>query len=150
MLPVVVLGAGLAGLATSYFLRRAGVPHRVLERSAEPGGHARTTEDTGYRFDRTGHLLHLRDEEIRDLVLSWFPEGHLLEIDRKSVVFSHGVYTRYPFQANVRGLPSEVAYACVRDFVNTKLRRTTMPIESFEDFSVAHFGEAISREFMIP
>jgi len=147
---VVVLGAGLAGLSTSYFLRRAGVPHRVLEKDPVVGGHASTTEEAGYRFDRTGHLLHLRDEEIRQLVLSWFPEGHLLEIHRKSVVYSHGVYTRYPFQANVRGLPSEVAYACVRDFVKASTRPTQMPIESFEDYSVAHFGEAISREFMVP
>ncbi len=150
MAPVLVLGAGLAGLATSHFLRRVGVPHRVIERDPTPGGHARTEVEVGYRFDRTGHLLHLRDDEMRELVTSWFPEGHLLELDRKSVVWSHGVYTRYPFQANVRGLPGEVAYACVRDFVRAHVRGPKQPIHSFEDFCLAHFGEAITREFMVP
>src|SRR5688572_32638763 len=108
--PIVVLGAGLAGLSASIELRRRGVPHRVFERESRPGGLAVTEVEAGYRFDRTGHLLHLRDGDLKADIEAWMGPGTMLEIDRKSVVWSHGVTTKYPFQANVYGLPKEVAY----------------------------------------
>jgi protoporphyrinogen oxidase len=76
---VVILGAGLTGLSASMHLRRVGVPHRVLERSAGVGGLAATTSEAGYRFDRTGHLLHLRDASMRALVLELLGPGALVE-----------------------------------------------------------------------
>jgi len=147
---VVILGAGLAGLSASLHLRRAGVAHRIVERAAHPGGLATTTEEIGYRFDHTGHLLHLRDPAMRELALSLLPTGSFLEIDRKSVVYSHGVYTRYPFQANTFGLPPEVIYECVLGFVKASSTKPETPPRNFEEFCLAHFGEGISRHFMIP
>ena len=41
MASVVVVGAGLAGLACAFRLARAGHEVEVLEREAEPGGSAR-------------------------------------------------------------------------------------------------------------
>src|SRR5690349_14925855 len=114
--PVAILGAGLTGMAAAYHLRQAGVPYRIFERLPHPGGHAITVEDDGFRFDRTGHLLHLRDPETRSLVLSWIGPDHL-EIERKSLIWSNGVYTRYPFQANTFGLPPQVAYECLHGFL---------------------------------
>ena len=147
---VVVLGAGLAGLSASVELRRRGMPHRVFEREARAGGLAVTVEEAGYRFDRTGHLLHLRDPALRQEILSWLGPESVLEIDRKSVVLSHGVTTKYPFQANVYGLPKDVAYACVRDFVAARFDPAPRPTRTFEDFCLRHFGEAISAAFMVP
>ncbi len=149
-LPVMILGAGLTGLSASYHLRRAGVPHRIVEKSASPGGHAVTIEEVGYRFDRTGHLLHLRDPEMRALVLEWLGPGGYVELQRRSAVYSHGVYTRYPFQANAFGLPKQVAYECVLGFVKAQLEPSARPPANFEEFCLARFGEGISRHFMIP
>ena len=109
-----------------------------------------TTEEAGYRFDRTGHLLHLRDPTVRSEIISWLGPESLLEIDRKSVVLSHGVTTMYPFQANVYGLPRDVAYACVRDFVAARFDPAPRPVRTFEDFCLRHFGQAISAAFMVP
>ncbi|MCE2653142.1 MAG: FAD-dependent oxidoreductase [Planctomycetaceae bacterium] len=51
-LPVVVIGAGLAGLTCARTLHRAGVPVIVLEASDGVGGRARTDELDGFRLDR--------------------------------------------------------------------------------------------------
>ncbi|HSN96850.1 MAG TPA: NAD(P)-binding protein, partial [Candidatus Nanopelagicales bacterium] len=147
--PVAVLGAGLTGLSAAYHLRKAGVPCRVFERLPRPGGHAITLEEEGYRFDRTGHLLHLRDPEIRRLALGWIGPDHL-EIERRSRIWSHGVYTRYPFQANTFGLPPDVAHECLLGFVEAHFAPDRPAPRSFEDFCRIHFGEGISRHFMIP
>jgi protoporphyrinogen oxidase len=148
-LPVAVLGAGLAGLRAGLELTRLGVEHRVFERLAWPGGHATTTFDEGYRFDRTGHLLHLRDPELKASVLEWL-DGDVREITRRSVIWSNGVYTRYPFQANTFGLPPAVAKECVLDFVQAHFAGPQPPPKNFEEFCLQHFGAGITRHFMVP
>ncbi len=146
----IILGAGLTGLSASWHLRRKGVPHRLVDAAERPGGLTTTTEELGYRFDRTGHLLHLRDPGVRALVESLLPPGSYVEIARRSAVYSHGVYTRYPFQANTWGLPREVAYECVVGFVKTLVEPQREPPRNFEEYCLAHFGPGISRHFMVP
>lgn len=148
-LPVAILGAGLTGLSAALCLREKGIRCRVFEKADRPGGHAITVEENGYRFDRTGHLLHLRDASIRDLAHR-VTEGGLLEIERQSRVFSHGIYTRYPYQANTHGLPAQVAYECLLGFVRAQMQRPASPPTTFEEFCLAHFGEGISKHFMVP
>lgn len=147
--PVVILGAGLSGLSAALHLKRAGVHFRLLERGEEPGGHAITREERGYRFDRTGHLLHLRNKEMQELVGDLLP-NRLLHVQRRSRVFSHGVYTRYPFQANTFGLPPEVAYECVLGFLQAHKKIQKKAPENFEDFCTIHFGSGFSKHFMVP
>ncbi|AKT36232.1 protoporphyrinogen/coproporphyrinogen oxidase [Chondromyces crocatus] len=148
--PVAILGAGLTGLSAAHHLREAGIPFRIFERLSHAGGHAITLEEEGYRFDRTGHLLHLRDPGLRRLALGWMGPEHL-EIERQSRIWSHGVYTRYPFQANTWGLPPEVAYECLLGFIRAQQEaHATPPPRNFEEFCRLHFGEGISRHFMLP
>jgi protoporphyrinogen oxidase len=148
--PIAVLGAGLTGLSASLFLGRAGVRHRLFEREAVPGGHAVTTVEQGFRFDRTGHLLHLRHPDMQALASELLPAAQYRKLARRSAVFSHGVYTRYPFQANTFGLPPEVAYECVAGFVQAHFATARSEPKSFEQFCLAHFGPGISRHFMLP
>lgn len=146
--PVLVLGAGLAGLSAALHLQKAGVAFRHVERERFVGGHAITIEDEGYRFDRTGHLLHLRDPQIRALVLDLIG-AECVEVHRRSRVYSHGVYTRYPFQANTFGLPPAIAYECLMGYLRAQQAEGPAP-ENFEQFCLRHFGEGISRHFMLP
>lgn len=147
--PVTILGAGLTGLSTSHHLGRAGVAHRIIERLDHAGGHAITIEDEGYRFDRTGHLLHLRDAELRKFALGFLGDD-VLEVERRSLIWSHGTYTKYPFQANTFGLPPDVAYECLAGFVEAYYAPKTSVPKNFEEFCLQHFGSGISKHFMIP
>lgn len=145
--PVQILGAGLAGMSAGHHL---GGDYEIHERQDRPGGHAITVEENGYRFDRTGHLLHLRHEDIRRWVLRLLPDT-AIEVQRRSRVFSHGVYTRYPYQANTFGLPPQVAYECLDGFLRTLAEQDAAPEpETFEQFCLAYFGEGFSKHFMIP
>lgn len=147
--PVVLLGAGLTGMSAAYHLGAAGVPYRLFERAPHVGGHAVTVEEGGFRFDRTGHLLHLRDPEMRALALGWIGEDYV-EVERRSMIWSNGVYTRYPFQANTFGLPPQVAYECLHGFLKAHFATETPTPKNFEEYCLAHFGEGISRHFMLP
>src|SRR5262245_429880 len=136
---VAVLGAGLTGMSAALHLDRAGVPRRLFERLDRPGGHVVTVEDTGYRFDRTGHLLHLRDDAMRQAVRGWLGDD-VLEIERRSRIWSNGVYTRYPFQANTLGLPPAVAHECLLGFLRAHFSKPARPPRNFEEYCLATFG----------
>jgi protoporphyrinogen oxidase len=147
--PIAILGAGLSGMSAAIELTRQACPHRIFEQLALPGGHAITTFDNGFRFDRTGHLLHLKSDALRSQVLDWIGPDYL-QIQRRSVIWSHGVYTRYPFQANTFGLPPAVAYECVQGFIAAHFAQDPAEPKNFEEFCLRHFGEGMSRHFMIP
>ena len=147
--PVAILGAGLTGMSAAIELGRRGVGYRIFEKLAQPGGHAVTIEEDGFRFDRTGHLLHLKSDALRAEVLDWIGPDHL-QIQRRSVIWSNGVYSRYPFQANTFGLPAQVAYDCVQGFLAAHFAKDKPQPTNFEEFCLYHFGEGISRHFMIP
>jgi protoporphyrinogen oxidase len=148
--PVVVLGGGLTGLSASYHLGRANIDHRLFEREAVAGGHAVTLEERGFRFDRTGHLLHLRSPEMQALATDVLPPEQYRKLRRRSAIYSHGVYTRYPFQANTLGLPPEVAYECLTGFIQAHFASPRPEPRNFEEFCRAHFGDGISEHFMLP
>ena len=65
--PVVVVGAGPAGLTAGYLLAKQGKPVIVLESSEHVGGIARTQVRDGYRFDLGGHRFFTKSTEIQEL-----------------------------------------------------------------------------------
>ncbi|KQT89398.1 hypothetical protein ASG49_16660 [Marmoricola sp. Leaf446] len=65
---VVVVGAGLAGLAAALRLQRAGLGVEVLESAAAPGGRVRTDEVDGTLLDRGFQLLNPAYPEVGRVV----------------------------------------------------------------------------------
>ena len=144
---VVILGGGLTGLSAAYHLRSGYV---LLERETRLGGLARTDVKDGFFFDKTGHWLHLRDAYVRRLMERLLPRK-LVAVERRARIFSNGVFTRYPFQANLYGLPPEVAAECLLGFVEARMQGShARPPKTFEEYCLRHFGVGISKHFMIP
>lgn len=74
--PVIIVGAGMAGLSCAVHLHREGIPVRVLEANDGVGGRVRTDEANGFLLDRgfqvyldaypeTGKLLDLEALDLR-------------------------------------------------------------------------------------
>lgn len=144
---VVILGAGLAGLSAAYHLRKG---FEVFEAADVPGGLCGTRGLEGYLFDYTGHLLHLNDPYARDLVTGFLIDN-LKEHKRNAAIYTQGVFTGYPYQANTYGLPAETARECVDGFLNASGRTPggAQP-ENFRDWVTYNFGDGIARNFMLP
>jgi len=49
--PVIILGAGITGLALGYFLQQRGIDFLILEKDARPGGHIRSLREGPYLMD---------------------------------------------------------------------------------------------------
>ncbi len=155
MKPVVILGGGLAGLSAAYFLDRTKGPWLLAERTDRVGGLIKTDVLQGFLFDHTGHWLHLRDPEIRDLVQNkWLP-GELVTIQRKAAIFSRGVFTRFPYQVNTFGLPAEVVAENLVGFVEAQYGESGRALRereprNFREFILRYMGEGFAKNFMIP
>ncbi len=147
--PVVILGAGLTGMSAALALQHKGVSHRLLEKQDQAGGLATTRTERDYHFDQTGHLLHLRDDDRLDQLCALVGE-RLQPIARNSVVYSEGTYTRYPYQANLHGLPKATAYECLLGFVRALGQTPSSPPRNFEEYCRRHFGDGITDHFMVP
>jgi phytoene dehydrogenase-like protein len=85
--PVVVIGAGMAGLCCALDLAGAGVPCTVLEASDGPGGRVRTDKVDGFLLDRGFQVLQTAYPEVKArldlsaLKLSRFFPGALVRLD---------------------------------------------------------------------
>jgi protoporphyrinogen oxidase len=145
--PIQILGAGLTGMSAAHHLKTG---FEIHERLGHAGGHVITLEQDGYRFDRTGHLLHLRDDAMRTWVRGLLGDD-VRTVQRRSRVWSQGVYTRYPYQANTFGLPAQVAYECLTGYLEARAREAQTPApQNFEEFCLKYFGRGFSEHFMIP
>ena len=147
--PVVVIGAGLTGMSAAIELQTLAVENCVFEKQPFAGGLATTLVEGDWRFDHTGHLLHLRDPSWQVRLLAWLDEEPLL-IHRRSLIYTHGSFTRYPFQANTYGLPPQIAYECLVGFMRAHLQPAVGEPKNFEEFCRRYFGDGISEHFMLP
>ena len=148
---VLVLGAGLAGLSAALALDGR---YRLLERESRPGGLCRTDVRDGFAFDTTGHWLHLRDPAIRALAEELLPGGWV-SVERRAAIWSHRVFTRYPYQVNTHGLPPEVVAENVLGFVEAQLGEKGGALREreprdFAEYVLRHLGEGFARNFMFP
>src|SRR3989475_6479955 len=148
----IVIGGGLAGLACA---RELGNACTLLEAEDRLGGLCRTDVIDGFSFDWTGHWLHARDPEMRKLIQERWLGGNLLEVQRRARIYSEGVWTTFPYQFHLHGLPARTISDCVLGFIDATLgpegeELRSRPLANAAEFILRHLGEGIARHFMFP
>ena len=151
--PVVIVGAGLAGLACAHALEQARVPYRLLESEATPGGLARSITRDGFTFDVAGHWLHLRNPDVR-LLLDNLLGSELEEIQRAAWIYFDGGWVPYPFQSNLWALRSEFRDECVQGYLEARaldgMNVNPKDPTDFHDAALRMWGSGITRHFVLP
>ncbi len=145
MAKVVIIGAGLTGISTAYHLEKSGFfDYELFEKEPTSGGLCRSVSQDGFTFDFTGHLLHASDPYFYDLIKAIVGLEHMNVINRRSFIFSHDTYSKYPFQIHLFGLPPSVIVECITGFIN----RTKNPNpENFKEWVISHFGQGFGTHF---
>ncbi|MEJ1165728.1 FAD-dependent oxidoreductase [Variovorax sp. CCNWLW186] len=105
----VILGAGPTGLAAAL---HAGHGSLLVEQNATVGGWCRSVEDKGFTFDYAGHIMFSNDPYVLDLYKRLLGDNVHWQ-DREAWIYSKSVYTRYPFQSALHGLPPPVLKECL-------------------------------------
>ena len=146
--PVVIVGAGPAGLTAAYELAKAGRPATVLEADDVVGGISRTVEREGWRFDIGGHRFFTKVGPVERLWHEILPEEHFLVRPRLSRIFYDGKFYDYPIRPlnALRNLGVAEAVRCVASYLWARVHppadRSTL-----EGYIVANYGWRLYRHF---
>jgi UDP-galactopyranose mutase len=105
----VVIGAGPTGLSAAYHL---GENSLLLESGSTVGGWCRSIVDNGFTFDCAGHIMFSNDPYVHKLYDKLLGDNVHWQ-NREAWIYSQGVYTRYPFQGALHGLPPDVLKECI-------------------------------------
>ncbi|MFN2489869.1 MAG: NAD(P)/FAD-dependent oxidoreductase [Actinomycetota bacterium] len=145
---VVIIGAGPCGLACGRELSALGHDNwTILERSSIAGGLASSIFDPqGFTWDHGGHVVFSHFGEF-DRLLEEVMSDEVYRHERSSYVRFDDRWVPYPFQNNLRHLPSEVAYECVLGLIEASGGNPSM---DFALWMEATFGGGITHHFMRP
>lgn len=105
----IVIGAGPTGLSAAYHLREGAL---LLEKNDRVGGWCRSIETGGFTFDYAGHIMFSGEPYVHQLYKMLLGDNVHWQ-DREAWIYSKNVYTRYPFQASLYGLPADVIRECI-------------------------------------
>ena len=106
----VVIGAGPTGLSAAYNL---GMDTLLLERNAQVGGWCRSVIDNGFTFDYAGHIMFSNDSYVQELYKKLLGDNLHWQHREAWIYSKKEVYTRYPFQGALYGLPADVLKECI-------------------------------------
>ena len=148
------MGAGLSGMTAAYTLLRAGEDHwQVYERESRVGGLARTVEIEGYRFDYGPHILFTIDKEMEELIRDLLGENFHAQ-ERRAYIYheAHDLYTKFPFQAHLYGLPVQIVKECLVGLVEAVEGQACGDFDpkNYDDWMRGFFGKGITEHLMIP
>lgn len=118
----IIIGAGPTGLSAAYHLGGSGV---LIDQNSSVGGWCRSVEDRGFTFDYAGHIMFSKDEYVHKLYEMLLGDNVHWQ-DREAWIYSKNVYTRYPFQGALYGLPPEVIKECIMGAIEARFGSQTI------------------------
>ncbi len=140
----VILGAGLTGLSAAYHSGTI-----IFEKEKEVGGTCRSFRSDGFIFDLGIHVLHTKNRYVLGLLNSEKQDISLRKKARSAWIYSHGVFTKYPFQANTFGLPKEIIADCIIEFIKAQ-GGNKQSFVNYQDWIYSQFGKGIADKFYLP
>lgn len=161
--PCAILGAGPTGLSAAYHY---GAGSLLLERNREVGGWCRSIEDNGFTFDYAGHIMFSHDPYVLGLYEKLLGDNMHWQ-DREAWIYSQGVYSRYPFQGALYGLPPAVIKECLLGAIAARFPNAgtvsadsadaphvngpgSLIPDNFEQFIQQVWGDGIGKHFALP
>ena len=146
--PVVIIGAGPAGLTAAYQLTKAGRQVVVLESDSVVGGISRSVERDGWRFDIGGHRFFTKVQPDEDLWHEILPDEDFLTRPRMSRIYYGGKFYDYPIRPlnALRNLGVLEALRCVGSYLWVRVRPPKEQV-SLEDYIVANYGMRLYSHF---
>src|SRR5690606_37824663 len=146
--PVVVIGAGPAGLTAAYELGKRDVPVTVLEATDAIGGISQTVERDGWRFDIGGHRFFTKVPRVQELWRELLPPEDFLSRPRLSRIMYRGALFDYPLRPMkaLRQLGPVEAARCTLSYMWARVRPPADQ-SHFEGWVAARFGYRLYRIF---
>jgi UDP-galactopyranose mutase len=144
--PVVIVGAGVAGLVSAHLLAEAGVQVVVIEKLDDIGGLARSfVYDDTFVFDCGPHRFDTGNPNIKAYLERVLERGTTF-FPRKSEVFFEGSYYDWPIKPqNLVQLPPALAGKAFVDLAVNGYK--TYEGDNFENYILRQYGPTLYKNF---
>jgi oxygen-dependent protoporphyrinogen oxidase len=139
---IIVIGAGIAGLAAARRLCERGLQVKVLERSDRVGGRATSDQREGFRFDSGSHQVCATDLNLLGLIASAGLQDQFLPLRPFSLTQVHG---GEGFPIDPVGVLGVARLPGVRFHQALRLRRLARILRRFGDILDPHQPESAAR-----
>jgi protoporphyrinogen oxidase len=146
--PVVVIGAGPAGLTAALHLVDHGRDVLVVESTESVGGISQTVERQGWRFDIGGHRFFTKVAAVEAVWHRLLDDHDFLVRPRLSRIHYNGKFFDYPLNARnaLKNLGVVDAALCVGSYVWAHVR-PPRDRGNFEGWVQARFGRRLYSKF---
>lgn len=144
---IAVLGAGVAGLSTAYFLKKHFPDLTVYDAAPHYGGLARSFEWNGFMCDLAPHRLYTNDAELLNELGCLTP---LREIRRRSQIFIGGKWIGDPVNAieiMLKFFPKSLGIGL--SYIAAKFKKP-LPDDHFDALCLNQFGAGLNEFFFKP
>ncbi|MBN8547764.1 MAG: FAD-dependent oxidoreductase [Deltaproteobacteria bacterium] len=147
-----ILGAGPTGLGAAYRLKDLGEQdYLLLEKNPWVGGLATSfKDDAGFWWDIGGHVQFSHYKYFDDVMDLSLGKDGWLEHERESWVWIKNRFVPYPFQNNIRYLPKESVWKCLKGIIEITKNPLARKPANFAEWTQSIFGAGIGEEFMNP
>ncbi|HVC97815.1 MAG TPA: FAD-dependent oxidoreductase [Pirellulales bacterium] len=144
-----ILGAGVAGLATAYFLRGSGRSVEIHEAADTTGGLARSFRWNGFDCDLGPHRLYTDDAEVLDEI------GGLTALNRvrrHSRIHVQGRWLRDPVSAPevLVKFPPRVSARIIASYLTRPRESQFAADECLDGLALARYGSGLNELFFKP
>jgi protoporphyrinogen oxidase len=141
-LPVVVLGAGISGLAVSYHLRHKNT--LILEQRPYYGGHVHSEVVDGFVWDDGPHISCTSNTYAKDFLADMVDGAYEVVASRASNYF-RGHWIDHPAQVNLYQVPEPLRSACLESFLSS--RNVAGTPRNYGEWIHMAFGEVFAETF---
>ncbi|MBI4356144.1 MAG: FAD-dependent oxidoreductase [Candidatus Omnitrophica bacterium] len=142
--PVVIVGAGLAGLSAAYHLRQYGMASLLYDKEDRAGGHTRSHAHEGFIFDEGPHVSFTKDAYVQELFAK--SAGTYHEFLSTQLNYYHGAWLKHPALCHLHGLPVETVERCLVDFFEAQRRSHPAPTD-YDQWLRQHCGSYFTEQF---
>lgn len=146
-IPLIILGAGFAGLGASIEAKRKGISSLTLDAGNEVGGLCRNTVVSGCDFDFGPKILILDESENSKEILGFLGNNYGRYPMKESVYLDDFGLLGFPLQRHLIDLPKHERGIILSEINKLSSER---PIRSYKDWLISRYGEYLSNRVLIP
>ena len=150
MKKIIIVGAGIAGLAFAYECLLHQYDVLLVENTSEVGGLARTVVHNDCCLDIGVHVLYLKDKEVREKVAEIISPEKWIQIRRNGKLYIKGRYVDWPLTLrSLVQLPFGFTLRAFRDQISKKIGAQKSH-QDYESEVLALYGPTMYHSFFEP